>query len=140
MTDSTLPQHPHPVESVRLDKWLWAARFFKTRSLAKQAIEAGHVRYNGERSKVGREVAIGILLTIRQGRDEVCVEVLGLSDQRGSATVARLLYRETEESRARRERAAAERHAANALVVSHVRPDKKQRRHLVHFKRTLSSS
>jgi ribosome-associated heat shock protein Hsp15 len=140
MTDPTPAQYPNHVDSVRLDKWLWAARFFKTRSLAKQAIEAGHVRYNGERSKVGREVAIGTLLTIRQGWDEICVEVLGLSDQRGSAALGRLLYRETEESRARRERAAAERHAANALVVSHARPDKKQRRHLLHFKRSLSGS
>ncbi len=131
-------QHPHPVDSVRLDKWLWAARFFKTRNLAKQAIENGRVRYGGERCKVSREVAIGVLLTIRQGGDDLCVEVLALSDQRTSAPLARMLYRETDDSRVRREKAAVERRAANALVVSHERPDKKQRRHIVRFKRSLS--
>lgn len=127
---------PHTVEDVRLDKWLWAARFFKTRSLAKQAIEAGHVRYDGERSKVAKDVEIGAVLDIKQGFDAVQVEVLALSDHRGPAPVARRLYRETEASVARRAREAEERRAANNLV-SHERPTKQQRRLIHRFKRSL---
>lgn len=123
---------------VRLDKWLWAARFFKTRTLAKQAIEAGHVRYEGERAKVARAVLIGATLDIKQGYDAVQIEVLGTSDQRGSAPTARLLYRETEASIERRARAAGERRAASGLV-SHERPSKQQRRQIHRFKRTLGN-
>ena len=84
---------PHTTDAdgaVRLDKWLWAARFFKTRSLAKQAIENGHVRYGGERCKVSKEVALGARLLIRQGWDEIEVTVRGLSAVRGGAPQARL--------------------------------------------------
>lgn len=119
---------------VRLDKWLWAARFFKTRSLAKQAIEAGHVRYDGERCKVAKDVMPGAVLRIRQGWDEREVTVLGLSAQRGAAPDARQLYAETQASLDRREREAAERRAA-ASLVSHERPTKKQRRLIHRFKR-----
>ena len=70
---------------VRLDKWLWAARFFKTRSLAKHAIESGHVRYDGERCKVSKSVAVGARLSVRRGADEIELVVDGLSDQRRGA-------------------------------------------------------
>lgn len=121
---------------VRLDKWLWAARFFKTRSLAKQAIEGGKVHYNDQRSKVGKDVEIGALLRIRQGYDELEVEVVALAGQRAGAPAARLLYAETPASVERRAKLAAER-KANALPVSPDRPDKKQRRLLHRFKQEL---
>ena len=123
---------------VRLDKWLWAARFFKTRSLAKEAIEGGKVHYNGARSKVSKDVEIGARLSIRQGWDEIEVDVLVLSDQRGGAPQARLLYAETAASRERRERMAAERKAASAShPASPERPNKKQRRMIHRFKQEL---
>ena len=120
--------------SVRLDKWLWAARFFKTRSVAKQAIEGGKVRYNSERCKVSKDVEIGAILTIPQGWDHIEVTVLAVSDQRGPAPQARLLYSETESSRARREREAAERKAQAATEPQFPeRPNKKQRRQIHRF-------
>jgi len=123
---------------VRLDKWLWAARFFKTRSLAKQAIDGGKVHYNEQRSKVSKDVEIGALLRIRQGYDELEIEVIALSDQRAGAPQARLLYNETPASIARREQAAAERKAfAGSAPISPERPDKKQRRLLHRFKQEL---
>ncbi|MEW6166413.1 MAG: S4 domain-containing protein [Pseudomonadota bacterium] len=125
---------PESSGPVRLDKWLWAARFFKTRSLAKQAIESGHVRYEGERSKVSREVAIGARLIVRQGRDDLEVIVRGLSDQRRGAPQARLLYEETAESGARREQARLQRQAAQGAAQAG-RPTKQQRRALQRFKR-----
>ncbi|MDR2213235.1 MAG: RNA-binding protein, partial [Pseudomonadales bacterium] len=82
-------------QKVRLDKWLWAARFFKTRSLAKAAIEGGKVHCNGERCKSSREVGVGMTLQIRQGWDERTVLVRGVSEQRGGAPQAALLYEET---------------------------------------------
>jgi ribosome-associated heat shock protein Hsp15 len=129
-------QHPFPVESVRLDKWLWAARFFKTRSLAKQAIEGGKVHYNGARSKVSKEVEIGAELSIRQGWDEMNVVVAQLSDQRRGAPEAKLLYHETEESQQRREQDNTQRKLLReAGLQQHERPNKKQRRQIHRFKR-----
>jgi ribosome-associated heat shock protein Hsp15 len=125
-------------EAVRLDKWLWAARFFKTRSLAKQAIEGGKVRYNDQRCKVSKEVEIGARLNLTQGWDDIEIEVLALSAQRGAAPQARLLYAETAESIARREKAAAERKAQSAgMPQSPDRPNKKQRRMIHRFKQDL---
>lgn len=125
-------------EGVRLDKWLWAARFFKTRNLAKQAIENGRVRYNEQRCKVSREVEIGARLLIAQGWDEIEVDVLALSGQRGAASVARLLYAETPASVARRaENAAARKAAALSTPLTPERPDKRQRRQLEQLKREL---
>jgi ribosome-associated heat shock protein Hsp15 len=124
-------------DEVRLDKWLWAARFFKTRSLAKQAIESGKVKYNGERAKVSKTVAIGAQLQVRQGWDEVEVTVRGLSAHRGGAPQARLLYEETPASVTRRAHEAEQRRAASQLV-SDERPTKKQRRLIHRFKRSLS--
>ena len=91
------------MDSVRLDKWLWAARFFKTRGLAKKAIEGGKVHYNGARAKTSKTVEVGAIIRVPQGWDILEVEVIALSDQRRGAPEARALYRETEESVARRE-------------------------------------
>ena len=127
--------HPFPVSKVRLDKWLWAARFFKTRSLAKQAIEGGKVHYNDARSKVSKDVETGALLKIRHGWDEIEVEVIALSDQRRGATEARLLYRETEASLLRREQESSQRRAMRGLgLISKDRPNKKQRRQIHRFR------
>lgn len=128
-----------PTEAIRLDKWLWAARFFKTRSLAKQAVEGGKVRYNGERCKVSRNVEVGATLTVPQGWDAIEVNVLELSDQRGPAPQAQRLYRETDASRAAREKAAAERRAyAASAPQSPERPNKKQRRQIHRFIREVT--
>jgi ribosome-associated heat shock protein Hsp15 len=120
---------------VRLDKWLWAARFFKTRSLAKAAIEGGKVQLDGNRVKVSREVRTGDRLRIRQGWDEKDVIVCAISDQRRGATEAQALYEETPESLRRREEAAAARKAAGGMLERPVRkPNKKERRQIHRFR------
>ncbi|HEX9171126.1 MAG TPA: S4 domain-containing protein [Telluria sp.] len=91
------------MDNVRIDKWLWAARFFKTRSLATDAVDTGRVRLDGERIKPARAVKLDDKLTIDNGADRWEVVVLGISDQRGAAPIARTLYQETEDSIARRE-------------------------------------
>ncbi len=121
--------------AVRLDKWLWAARMFKTRSLAKQAIDSGHVRYDGERCKVSKAVAIGARLVVRRGTEDLELVVRGISDQRRGAPQAQLLYEETAASHARRERERMQRKLAQGLV-SDARPTKQQRRELLDFKRS----
>jgi ribosome-associated heat shock protein Hsp15 len=120
-----------PPGKVRLDKWLWAARFFKTRSLAKAAIESGKVHLDGQRVKVSKEIAAGDLLQIRQGWDEKVVLVKQLSDQRRGAPEAQLLYEETAASLAKREAQALARKAAGGMIdrPAH-RPTKKQRRQI----------
>ena len=122
-------------EQVRLDKWLWAARFFKTRGLARSTIQAGKVQYNGQRTKPAKVVEIGAELVIPRGYDRVTVIVTALSDQRRGADIAETLYEETEASTKKREENAAAR-KANALYNPHPqqRPDKKQRRDLIKFK------
>ena len=123
------------IARLRLDKWLWAARFFKTRSLAKAAIEGGKVHLGGQRVKVSREIQVGDTLQIRQGWDERVVEVLALSDQRRGAPEAQSLYRETDDSIAKREAAAAARKAAGGMIDRPAtRPTKKQRRQIHRFK------
>lgn len=120
---------------VRLDKWLWAARFFKTRALAKQAIEGGKVHYNGARGKSSKNVELGALLKIRQGFDEKTVEVLVLSEQRRGASEAQLLYRETEQSQKQRMLHAEQRRATNAAGLGgDSRPNKRDRRRIQEFK------
>ena len=131
MTDSSGPTR------LRIDKWLWAARFFKTRSLAKTAIEGGKVQLDGQRVKVSKEIATGDRLIIRQGWDEKEVIVLALSDKRGPAPVAQQLYEETTESVARRQRAADARKAAGSLARPSHRPDKHDRRRLTQLRRQL---
>lgn len=122
-------------EAVRLDKWLWAARFYKTRTLAKEMIDGGKVHYNGQRSKPNKIVEVGATLKIRQGSDEKEIVVLALATQRRCAPKAQLLYRETEQSLANREKLAMAR-KMNALSMPHPdrRPDKKERRDLLKFK------
>ncbi|MFT3928781.1 MAG: S4 domain-containing protein [Spongiibacteraceae bacterium] len=123
---------------MRIDKWLWAARFFKTRNLAKQAIEKGRVLYNDQRCKVSREVEVGARLRVEQGWDDIEIDVLALSDQRGPATAARLLYAETQVSVQRREQnAAARKMAALSTPLTPERPNKQQRRQLEQLKREL---
>lgn len=124
------------VSPIRLDKWLWAARFYRTRTLSQEAIEGGKVRYEGERTKASKSVQIGARIVLRQGYDELEVIVLALSEHRGSATVARTLYEETEGSRQKREQSAEQRRIQAASFDS-VRPDKRQRRLLDKLKRTL---
>ncbi|SSY84278.1 Heat shock protein 15 [Aggregatibacter actinomycetemcomitans] len=122
-------------DAVRLDKWLWAARFYKTRTLAKEMIDGGKVHYNGQRSKPNKIVEVGATLKLRQGSEEREITVLALSTQRRGAAEAQLLYRETEQSVANREKLAMAR-KMNALFMPHPdrRPDKKERRDLLKFK------
>jgi ribosome-associated heat shock protein Hsp15 len=123
------------LEKLRLDKWLWAARFFKTRSLAKAAIEGGKVQLGGQRVKVSREISPGDTLRIRQGWDERVVLVKALSDQRRGAPQAQQLYEETTESVEKREKAALARRAAGGMIDRPAqRPNKKQRRQIHRFK------
>ena len=122
-------------EQVRLDKWLWAARFFKTRSLATEAINGGKVHVNGERAKPSRKVNLGDQMVIRQGYAEKQVIVTGLGERRGSAKMAAELYTETEESIRRREAEAEQRRLlAAAMPQQDQRPSKKQRRQIHRFK------
>ncbi|NCT69943.1 RNA-binding S4 domain-containing protein [Pseudoxanthomonas japonensis] len=115
--------------SVRLDLWLWAARFFRTRSLAKQAIETGKVDVAGQRAKSSRAVRVGDALAVTRGDDVFEIEVRALSDKRGSATVAQALYVESESSRERRAAALAARQAERAgYQAPQSRPDKRARR------------
>ena len=122
---------------LRIDKWLWAARFFKTRSLAKSAIEGGKVQLDGQRVKVSKEIATGDRLIIRQGWDEKEVIVRALSDRRGAAPIAQTLYEETAASVARRQRAADARKAAGSLARPSHRPDKHERRRISQLRRQI---
>lgn len=128
-------QNDHDDNKIRVDKWLWAARFFKTRSLAIDAIDSGKVLVNEERVKPAKSIDIGNLLAIRLGPYTFVVEVLGISDKRGPAPQAQKLYKETEESVKQREVLAFER-KAQAQVVQHGegRPTKKDRREIERFK------
>ncbi|EZQ12423.1 MULTISPECIES: RNA-binding S4 domain-containing protein [unclassified Acinetobacter] len=120
-------------DSMRIDKWLWAARFFKTRSIAKAAIEGGKVHHNNDRVKVSREVRVGMELTIQQGFEKKTVIVKALSSVRGGAPTAQLLYEETEVSIARRELLSAQRKLHNLARPDH-RPSKKDRRDITRFR------
>ena len=119
-------------DRIRLDKWLWAARFFRTRGLAREAIEGGKVWYEGARPKVSKDVGIGAEIRVRQGFDERTVIVTGLSEERRGAPEAALLYRETDASITAREAEAALRRMARAgFQPPASRPDKRDRR-LIH--------
>ena len=120
-------------DSMRIDKWLWAARFFKTRSIAKAAIEGGKVHINNERVKVSREVRIGIEITVQQGFERKSVIVKALSNVRAGAPIAQQLYEETEVSVARRELLSAQRKLHNLARPDH-RPSKKDRRDITRFR------
>lgn len=120
---------------VRLDKWLWAARFFKTRSLATEAIEAGRVRIQGERPKPAKAVRIGETLEVRTPAGIFQLVVTGLADRRGPASVAQALYREDEDSRRTREELQARRRAEQYIRPWKGRPTKRERRALLRFTR-----
>ena len=116
-------------DAVRLDLWLWAARFFKTRSLAKQAIESGKVEVAGQDAKPSRALRAGESLVVHRGQEKFEIEVLAVSDSRGSATVAQTLYRESPESRQRRESERELRRLENAgYRAPGSKPDKRARR------------
>lgn len=124
-------RHPKPVDAVRLDKWLWAARFFKTRGLATEAIAGGHVHLNGARVKPARDVRPGDTLEIRVGEQRFTVAVREVSERRGPAPVAQQLYEETPESAAARAAAAEDRRLHRALGADLAgRPTKQDRRRL----------
>ena len=125
-------------ERVRMDKWLWAARFFKTRSQAKEAIEGGKVHCEGQRVKVSKEVHTGMVFTIRQGFGEKTVVVKALSEVRGPASVAQTLYEETAESAEARALRQQERKTDNLAHPDH-RPNKKERRQIHKFKDSWGS-
>lgn len=121
--------------SVRLDKWLWAARFFKTRSVAREAVAGGKVHLNGNRAKPGRAINAGDELRIQRGEEEFIITVLEPSMRRGPATVARTLYEESEENRSRREKLAEDRKLEHQQHHTRERrPDKRQRRRIIRFK------
>ena len=122
------------MSSVRMDIWLWAARFFKTRAVAKHACELGRIKSNGHPAKPAREVRIGDMLRITNDSGDFEIEVLELSEMRGPAAVAQTLYRETEASREARAKAAEERKAMPHLDASPGRPSKRDRRRIIQFR------
>ena len=123
-------------DSMRLDKWLWAARFFKTRPNATEAVNGGKVHFNGQRTKASRAVQCGDELTIQRGPYQYIVIVRAMSKQRGPATLAQTLYEETAESLGARETLAEQRKAQQVQTASpRKRPDKRSRRHIIRFTR-----
>jgi ribosome-associated heat shock protein Hsp15 len=119
----------------RLDKWLWAARFFKTRTLAAKACELGRIEANQQLARSSREVRVGDMLSIKNEGGDFEVEVLGLSEMRGPASVAQQLYRETEASREARRKFAEERKAGLHFTPPPAgRPSKRDRRHIIRFR------
>ncbi len=130
-----MKEKPDTENGVRLDKWLWAARFYKTRAIAREAIDGGKVHYNGQRAKPSKLMEVNAEIKLRQGNDERTLIVIALSVQRRTATEAQLLYQETEASIVKREKIALAR-KLNALTMPHPerRPDKKERRDLIKFK------
>ena len=123
------------MERLRIDKWLWAARFFKTRSIAKTAIEGGKVHIDGHRVKVSREIGIGDIVVVKLGWDEKEIEVMALSDRRGPASEAQQLYAETERSITRRAKEAEARKAAGAMARPAQRPGKHERKALERLRK-----
>jgi ribosome-associated heat shock protein Hsp15 len=121
--------------SVRMDKWLWAARFFKTRSLATRACELGRIHSNHQPAKAAREVRIGDMLRVTNDGGDFEIEVLLLSETRGPASIAQTLYRETEASRELRQKVAAERKAMRQFEqLPGARPSKRDRRRIIQFR------
>ena len=121
--------------STRLDKWLWAARFFKTRSVAREAVSGGKVHLNGNRAKPGRSLNVGDELRIQRSEEEYTITVVELSVRRGPAVIARTFYEESEESRIKREQLAEQRKLEHQQHATRERrPNKRQRRRIVRFK------
>lgn len=128
----------NPTDSIRVDKWLWAARFFKTRSQAKQAIDGGKVHVNGQRVKASKDIHTGIHMTIRQGWDEKEILVTALSEQRRGADEAAKLYTETDASIEARKLKTEQRKASGAIINhGQGRPNNKQRKQIHEFKRII---
>ena len=128
--------HPVMTDKVRIDKWLWAARFFRTRALARDAIKGGKVQIEGVRVKPGRTLSVGDTLAIRKGDDEYVITVDDIGDRRLSASLATEKYTEDPEARASREAAAEQRKLDwQARQDRQRRPDKRQRRQIVRFTR-----
>ena len=124
------------IMSVRIDKWLWAARFFKTRALASKACDLGRIHSNEIQAKPARDVHVGDMLRIRNEGGEFHVQVLALSETRGPATVAQALYDETEASKEARLKLAAERKAMQQFApLPDRRPTKRDRRRIIQFRR-----
>ncbi|MCW9024667.1 MAG: S4 domain-containing protein [Gammaproteobacteria bacterium] len=121
------------MDKVRLDKWLWAARFYKNRGLAVEAINGGHVHVNGNRVKPSRQIQIGDAMRISKGQLVFILDVTGLSEKRGSASQASLLYKETAESIKERTEQAELRKQFAATVGPKKRPDKRARRKIIRF-------
>ena len=120
---------------VRIDKWLWAARFYKTRALASKACELGRVALKGQPVKAARELKVGDSLQVTTEGGEFAIEVLALSDVRGPAPVAQALYRETEESKLERQKVAEERRANREFAPApSTRPSKRDRRRIIQFR------
>jgi ribosome-associated heat shock protein Hsp15 len=133
------PDTPQPeTRSLRIDKWLWCARFFKSRGLAQQAVDGGHVQVNGERAKASRQVKVGDRLRITRERERFEVEVVGIPERRGPATEARTHYAESAESEAAR--AAVREFNRLTAPVASGRPDKRERRDLLRFQKGRGSS
>ena len=123
------------MHNVRIDKWLWAARFFKTRALAARACDLGRVQSKGQPVKPARDVHVGDMLRVSNDSGDFEIEVLQLSEVRGPAAVAQMLYRETESSKEARMKAAAERQAAREFEqLPAGRPSKRDRRHIIQFR------
>jgi ribosome-associated heat shock protein Hsp15 len=130
------PEDTAPAERMRLDKWLWAARFFKTRQLAIEAINGGKVHLNGQRAKPGKEIAVGARLEISKDQYSWDVTVTGLKAQRRPAAEAALLYEETPESHARRQELVAQKRLERESGIQQDgRPNKRERRLIHRFKR-----
>jgi ribosome-associated heat shock protein Hsp15 len=128
-------QEAQKMNGIRIDAWLWAARFFKTRTLAKRSCDLGRIVSNGQLAKPSREVRVGDMLRISNDGGDFEVEVLGLSEVRGPASVAQTLYRETEASREARLKAAAEHKAAREFeILPANRPSKRDRRRIIQFR------
>jgi ribosome-associated heat shock protein Hsp15 len=125
-------------DKIRIDKWLWAARFYKTRSLAVDAVECGRVLVDGIRIKPAKTLAVGDRLTVRMPPYQQVIDVLALSDKRGPAPQAQKLYQETEESRSRREALAIELKAQPETSAHTGRPTKKDRREIEKFRDEIS--
>ena len=123
------------METLRVDKWLWAARFFKTRAMAARACDLGRIELHQQPAKPAREIRVGDMLKIRTEGGDFQVEVLGLSDIRGPASVAQTLYRETEESRELRRQVAEQRRAERTFAPApQGRPSKRDRRKIIQFR------
>ncbi|MCV2885798.1 ribosome-associated heat shock protein Hsp15 [Aestuariibacter sp. AA17] len=131
----TSPKTAESESEVRLDKWLWAARFYKTRSVAREMVQSGKVQYNGQRAKPGKGVELGAIITLPAGFDMKEVVIEQISDQRRGAPIAQLMYQETEASIEQRQRNAdARKLSAFHSPKPEQKPDKKQRRQIIQLK------